>query len=52
MVCPAPDVNTIPNPNGQGTADPDAVNQLNQQRQDADQTEKEVGGQNGPGGRA
>lgn len=44
---PAPDVQQIPNPNWQGTADPDAVNQLNQQRQDADQTEKEVGG---PGG--
>jgi hypothetical protein len=45
---PAPDVSQIPNPNGQGTPDPDAVNQLNQQRQDADQTEKEIGG--GPGG--
>jgi hypothetical protein len=44
---PAPDVNTTPNPNGQGTPDPDAVNQLKQQQQDADQTEKEVGG---PGG--
>jgi hypothetical protein len=44
---PAPDVTQRPNPNGQGTPDPDAVNQLNQQRQDADQTEKEVGG---PGG--
>ncbi len=44
---PAPDVSQVPNPYGQGTADPDAVNQLNQQRQDADQTEKEVGG---PGG--
>jgi hypothetical protein len=44
---PAPDVTQTANPNGQGTADPDAVNQLNQQRQDADQTEKEVGG---PGG--
>jgi hypothetical protein len=44
---PAPDVTRNPNPNGQGTPDPDAVNQLNQQRQDADQTEKEIGG---PGG--
>jgi hypothetical protein len=47
---PAPDVTQTPNPNGQGTPDPDAVNQLNQQRQDADQTEKEVGGQSGSGG--
>jgi hypothetical protein len=47
---PAPDAATqIPNPNGQGTPDPDAVNQLKQQQQDADQTEKEVK-QNGPGG--
>ena len=47
----APDATAFPNPNGQGTPDPDAVNQLKQQQQDADQTEKEVGnGQNGPGG--
>ena len=46
---PAPDVTQTANPNGQGTPDPDAVNQLNQQRQDADQTEKEVGGGSGGG---
>jgi hypothetical protein len=44
----APDVTQTANPNGQGTADPDAVNQLKQQQQDADQTEKEVG--SGQGG--
>jgi hypothetical protein len=39
----APDVAPVPNPNGQGTVDPDAANQLKLQQQDADQTEKEVG---------
>jgi YVTN family beta-propeller protein len=39
---PAQDATPVPNPNGQGTLDPDAVNQLKQQQQDADQTEKEV----------
>ena len=39
----APDVVPVANPNGQGTLDPDAVNQLKLQQQDADQTEKEVG---------
>jgi hypothetical protein len=43
---PAPDATPVPNPNGKGTPDPDAVNQLKLQQQDADQTEKEVGGAN------
>lgn len=40
---PAPDAVPVANPNGQGTLDPDATNQLKMQQQDADQTEKEVG---------
>jgi hypothetical protein len=40
---PAPDAAPVQNPNGKGTLDPDAVNQLKLQQQDADQTEKEVG---------
>jgi hypothetical protein len=39
----ATDTTPVLNPNGQGTADPDAANQLKLQQQDADQTEKEVG---------
>lgn len=46
----APDVRQIPNPNGQGTPDQDVVNQLRQQQQDADQTEREIQGSRGPGG--
>ena len=46
----APDVRQVPNPYGQGTADPDVVNQLRQQQQDANQTEREVRGGRGPGG--
>jgi hypothetical protein len=46
----APDVRQIPNPNGQGSIDPNVANQLRQQQQDADQTEREIKGGRGPGG--
>lgn len=45
----APDVRQTPNPNGQGTPDQDVANQLKQQQQDANQTEKEIGGPGGDG---
>jgi hypothetical protein len=46
----APDARQIPNPYGQGDPDQDVVNQLRQQQQDADQTEREIGRPGGPGG--
>ena len=46
----APDVRQTANPYGQGNPDQDVVNQLRQQQQDANQTEREIQRGRGPGG--